>query len=177
MLSYRFSSNSIFYKFIIFLFVAFVLNCGLALGYQAEEEAAKASQENDNSPILAALGLSAGGGSSGIVSFSVSSLSFSATGVGSGTYTITVPSWPVSGSTGQIDLTLTWSGTMACSNPSPSSFSFADDQQYPVTSSTITFACGKPGSGAIDHTIINAPSAASSLIGTSVGSVSITVSP
>ncbi|MGJ4747644.1 hypothetical protein ACQV5M_14890 [Leptospira sp. SA-E8] len=171
MLSYRFLSNSILYKFIIFLFAVQVLNCGLALGYQAEEEAAQASEKNNNDPILAALGLSSGGGN-GIISLSVGAQTISTSG--SVVYTITVPKWPTT-DPGQIDLSITWSGTMACSNPSPSAFSFANDQTYPITSSNITFSCGKAGSGVIKHTVTSAPNSASSLIGTVVGSIAVTV--
>ncbi len=150
-------------------------NCGTALTFQAEEEAAKQQNDSSSNSILAALGLSAGGGSSGIIGFSKSSMSFD-TATGSGTYTITVPSWPTTG-LGSIGLALIWSGSMACSNPSPSNFSFADDDQYPVTSPTITFSCLKPGSGTIDHLVISAPASASSMIGQSFGVVNVTVTP
>ncbi|TGM95923.1 hypothetical protein [Leptospira dzoumogneensis] len=179
MLSYRFLSDSILYKFIIFLFAALMLDCGLALGYQSEEQAKVSQENNNNDPILAALGLSegggaTGGGASGLLSFSVSG-SQTITTSGSVSYQITVPKWPTS-DTGQIDLSITWnSGNVFCSNPSPNTFGFAQDQGYPTTSTTITFSCGKQGSGTILHTVTSAPSSASSLIGTSIGNINVTI--
>ncbi|MGJ4788966.1 hypothetical protein [Leptospira koniambonensis] len=172
---YRFLSNFVLYKFIIFMFAAFTLNCGLALGYQAEEEAAKASQENDNSPVLAALGLSSdGGGGSGIINFSVSS-SQTITTSGSIVYTITVPKWPTTDS-GDINLSITWvSEVVACTDPSPNTFTFISDQGYPRISSNITFSCGKKGDGKISHIVTSAPASASSLVGTSLGDISVTI--
>ncbi|PJZ77119.1 hypothetical protein [Leptospira neocaledonica] len=170
---YRFLANSVFYKFVIFIFAISVLDCGLALGYQSEE-AAKASQENNNDPILAALGLSFGG--SGLINFSIGSSQIISTS-GSVNYTITVPKWPTSDS-GQIDLIIEWvSEDVACLDPSPGTFSFVSDQQYPRVSSTITFSCGKTGSGKILHTVTSAPESATSLVGTSLGDISVTITP
>ncbi|TGM12286.1 hypothetical protein EHQ81_14555 [Leptospira selangorensis] len=180
MLSKRFLSNSIFYKFIIFLFAILVLDCGLALGYQAEEEAAQASEnKNSNNPILAALGLSSeggtgGGASSGLLTFNPTSLNFSAS-QSKDMYALTVPSWPGTGP-GQFDFDVEWTGNGACSAPSQT-FSVPDDVTFPLLRAGITFSCDVAGTGQLRHVITSSSGTGLPTVGTVIGILQVTVTP
>ncbi|MGJ4788967.1 hypothetical protein [Leptospira koniambonensis] len=171
MSSYPLMSKIILYKFIIFLIAAFALNCGLALGYQAEEEA-KASQENNNNPILAALGLLSGN-SGGLLSFSPSPLAFSASS-GKAAYDITVNYWPGSG-TGELRFETVWNGTMSCT-AHEGVFAVYDDDIYPLTFAEVSFSCIFTGTGQILHNVATdttGPGLPS--VGTNVGTLDVTV--
>lgn len=183
MLPYRFLSYSILYKFVILLFTVQVLNCGLALGYQAEEEAAQASEKNsNNNPILAALGLSSdgsgpvGGGASSVVSFSPSIISFTAAS-GKTTYSLTIPTWPLAGS-GQIDLAGVWvPKTASCADPSPNTVSMVSDSTYPISRSGITFSCNNVGTGSIQYIVTSSFGTGAPAPDTIMGTLNITITP
>lgn len=173
MLSHRFLSNSILYKFIILIFAILALNCGLALGYQAEEEAARASEKNNDSPILAALGLLSGN-FSGLLSFSPSPLTFSASS-GKAAYDITVHYWPGSGS-GELRFDLVWNGTMSCV-PQEGVFAVYNDDTYPLTFADVPFNCSFTGTGQVSHIVDTAIGSGLPSIGTNLGNLSVTVTP
>ncbi|MEI1278748.1 hypothetical protein V6Z05_10510 [Leptospira venezuelensis] len=173
MLSWRFLFNSLLYKFIIFLFVILVLDCGLALGYQAEEEAAKASQENNNNSMLVTLGLLSGN-SGGFLSFSPSPLAFSAS-IGKASYDITVHYWPGSG-TGELRLDLVWNGIMECA-PQEGVFAVFNDDQYPLTFADVPFNCFITGTGEVSHIVNTAIGSGLPSVGTNLGNLSVIVTP
>ncbi|TGK00155.1 hypothetical protein EHQ53_04905 [Leptospira langatensis] len=153
-----------------FLFIfALLLDCGAALTYQQTEEAAQQSNSNSSSSaILAALGVSGG---TGLASFSPSHISFKAGN--SGSYDIVFSKWPLTGLHGTINVNLVMPGVL--SSMTLTSFNIADDDQgYPLHFPNVA-SSGKPGSGVIQHTITSAPDA--SLNGTSLGTVSVTVTP
>ncbi|PJZ25409.1 hypothetical protein CH352_14855 [Leptospira hartskeerlii] len=173
MLSCRLLFNSILYKFIILLFAILVLDCGLALGYQAEEEVAKASQDNNNNSMLVTLGLLTGN-SGGLLSFSPSPLTFSAS-TGKAAYDITVHYWPGSG-TGELRIDLVWNGIMSCA-PQEGVFAVFNDDQYPVTFADVSFNCFITGTGEVSHIVDTAIGSGLPSVGTNLGNLSVTVTP
>lgn len=173
MLSCRILFGSIFYKFIILLFVMPILNCGLALGYQAEEQAAKASENNNNDSMLAALGLLSGN-SGGLLSFSPSPLTFSAS-TGKAAYNITVNYWPGSG-TGELRIDPVWNGIMSCT-PQEGVFAVFNDDTYPLTFANVSFDCFITGIGEVSHIVDTAVGSGLPSVGTNLGNLSVTVTP
>ncbi|TGK42284.1 hypothetical protein [Leptospira andrefontaineae] len=173
MLSSRYFSNSIFYKFIILFFAILVLNCGLALGYQAEEEAAQTSEKNNNDSLLKALVL-LNGNFGGLLSFSPSPLTFSAS-TGKSAYDITVNYWPGSG-TGELRFDLVWNGIMSCA-PQEGVFAVYHDDTYPLTFADVTFDCFITGTGQVSHIVDTAIGSGLPSLGTNLGNLSVTVTP
>lgn len=170
---YRPLFGSIFYKFIMFLLFVPILNCGLALGYQAEEEAARASEDNNNNSMLATLGLLSGN-SGDLLSFSPSPLTFSAS-TGKAAYDITVHYWPGSG-TGELRLDLVWNGIMSCA-PQEGVFAVYDYDQYPLTFADVSFNCFITGTGEVSHYVDTAIGSGLPSVGTNLGNLSVTVTP
>ncbi|TGK05912.1 hypothetical protein EHO58_09110 [Leptospira selangorensis] len=194
----RFYSIFPIYKIFIIYVSILTLNCGLALGYQAEEEAAKVSQENDNSSVLAALGLSsggAGGSTSTILGFNPSTLSFSAAS-GKGLYSIVLASWPggASGTTvvglnlgmqaqaappgggsGDFTFEIQWTGNPSCLAPSQT-FTVASDDLFPLTlgGGGISFSCSLKTSGLFKHVIITS-NGDGLPVGTDIGDLQVNV--
>ncbi|EMJ97432.1 MULTISPECIES: hypothetical protein [unclassified Leptospira] len=173
MLSCRILFGSILYKFIILMFVMPILNCGLALGYQAEEQAAKVSENNNNDSMLAALGLLSGNSSS-LLSFSPSPLTFSAS-TGKSAYDITVNYWPGSG-TGELRIDLVWNGIMSCA-PQEGVFAVFNDDTYPLTFANVSFDCFITGIGEVSHIVDMAIGSGLPSVGTNLGNLSVTVTP
>ncbi|MEI7013236.1 hypothetical protein [Leptospira licerasiae] len=170
---YRPLFGSILYKFIIFLLFVPILNCGLALGYQAEEEAAKASEDNHDNSMLTALGLLSGK-SGALLSFSPSPLTFPVS-TGKAAYDLTVHYWPGSG-TGELRIDLVWNGIMECA-PQEGVFAVYDDDTYPVTFADVSFNCFITGIGQVSHIVNTAIGSGLPNVGTNLGDLSVTVTP
>ncbi|GBF38288.1 hypothetical protein [Leptospira johnsonii] len=171
---YRFLSNFVLYKLIILFFAILVLDCGLALGYQAEEAAAQASEKNtNNDSILTALGLLSGK-SGALLSFSPSPLTFPVS-TGKAAYDLTVNYWPGSG-TGELRIDLVWNGIMSCA-PQEGVFAVYNDDTYPVTFADVSFNCFITGTGQVSHYVDTAIGSGLPSVGTNLGDLSVTVTP
>ncbi|PKA16563.1 hypothetical protein [Leptospira haakeii] len=188
------SSFGIVYKFIILFSFVFIFNCGLALEYQSEQAAKSASGDDNSNAILAALGLSEGGGSgsSGILGFNPNTLSFSAAS-GKGLYTITLASWPgggtavvglnlgaqaaPGGTSGDFTFGIQWTGSSSCLAPSQT-YMVASDDIFPLTlgGGGISFSCGIVTSGLFKHVIISSNGTALP-VGTDIGDLQVNVTP
>ncbi|TGL64648.1 hypothetical protein [Leptospira sarikeiensis] len=190
----RFDPMFFIYKVFIIFISVLILNCGLALGYQSEQEARAASNQNSNDSILlAALGISpggAGGGSSlAILGFTPSTLNFSASS-GKGLYTIVLASWPggVGGTVvgglgaqaapgGESDFTfgIQWTGSSECLAPE-STFPVASDDTFPLSigGGGISFSCSTKTSGLLKHVVISSNGDALP-VGTDIGDLQIHV--
>lgn len=152
------------------------LNCGLALGYQSEQEAKAASDNKGSNSVLALLGLIGSTSSGGLLSFSPSPLVYSVAGGGKASYDITVNYWPGSGE-GELRFKADWSGSMSCT-PHEGVFAVSHDDIYPLTFQNVDFSCGITGTGQISHLVdvgttgVDLPS-----VDTNVGALSVTTTP
>ncbi len=180
----------------ILLFLALGVNCGVALGAQAEEEAVKQQQENASSnSVLAALGLSAGTGTatSSFMGMSTTSLTIKANNKSN--YTISFPTWPLSGN-GFINIGIASSSSLIASSISsssliafagvpsslitsisPSSFGISEEGGTYIPSTVpIDINVGATtGTAGIVHTVVSASD--SSIVGQVLGVVTVTVIP
>ncbi|PJZ48993.1 hypothetical protein [Leptospira saintgironsiae] len=192
----RFYSMFPIYKIFIIYVSILTLNCGLALGYQSEQEAKAASNQNsDDSILLAALGISpgVGGGTSAILGFNPSSLSFSAAS-GKGLYSIVLASWPggasgtavvglnlgiqaapPGGGSGDFTFEIQWTGNPSCLAPSQT-FTVASDDLFPLTlgGGGISFSCSVKTSGLFKHVIITS-NGDGLPVGTDIGDLPVNV--